>query len=52
MKIFYKYDIIYKPYKRSNHIKVNYLLDELENNENIPKELLEKFNKELRNQKR
>ena len=35
--VFKKYNIINKPYKKSDHIKIKYLLDKMESNENIPK---------------
>ena len=46
IKFFNKYDIIYKPYKKSDHIKVSYLLDKLENT--IPKNEYDIFNNELK----
>ena len=45
---FKKYNIIYKPYKKSDHIKMKYLLDKMEINNNIPKKLFYKFDSELR----
>ena len=46
IKVFDKHNIIYKPYKRSGHIKVSYLLDKLENT--IPKNKYDIFNNELK----
>ena len=46
IKVFNKYDIIYKPYKKSDNIKVSYLLDKLENT--IPKNEYDIFNNELK----
>ena len=46
IKVFNKYNIIYKPYKKSDHIKVSYLLDKLENT--IPRNEYDIFNNELK----
>ena len=46
--VFKKYNIFYKPYKKSDHIKIKYLLDEMESNETIPKKVFYKFDSELR----
>ena len=46
IKVFNRHNIIYKPYKKSDHIKVSYLLDKLENT--IPKNEYDIFNNELK----
>ena len=46
--VFKKYNIIYEPYKKSDHIKKKYLLDKMESNENIPKKVSYKSDSELR----
>ena len=46
IKVFDKHNIIYKPYKKSDYIKVSYLLDKLENT--IRKNEYDIFNNELK----
>ena len=46
IKVFNRHNIIYKPYKKSDHIKVSYLLDKLENT--IPKNEYDIFNNEFK----
>ena len=52
INVFKKYNVIHKPYKRSNHIRIKYLLDKLETNDDIPKEVFDKFDNELRKLRR
>ena len=46
-KVFKDYQIIHTLYKRSKFINVNYLLDNLEVSENLPREIYDHFNSNL-----
>ena len=43
--------MIYKPNKKSKNIYVNYLLNKLNNNENVPRDIFNYFNTNLLNLK-
>ena len=50
-KVFYDYNVVYTPHKKSKNIYVKYLLDKLNVCDNIPKELCNHFNNSLTNLK-
>ena len=48
-KVFKDYKVIYTPYNKTKNISVKYLLDELYNDDSIPKEIFNHFNSSLTN---
>ena len=46
-KVFKDYKVIYTPYKKTKNISVKYLLDKLNNNDRIPKEIFNHFESSL-----
>ena len=48
-KVFQDYNVVYTPYKKSKNVYVKYLLDNLYNNDRVPKELYNHFNNSLTN---
>ena len=50
-KVFHDYKVVYTPYKKSKNIYMKYLLDKLNVNDNVPKELYNHFNNSLTNLK-
>ena len=50
-KVFKDYKIIYTPSNKSKNIYVNYLLNKLNNNENVPRDIFNYFNTNLSNLK-
>ena len=50
-KVFKDYKIVYTPSIKSKNIYVNYLLNKLNNNENVPRDIFDYFNTNLSNLK-
>ena len=50
--VFYENNIIYKPYKKSKNTQIQYLLNKLENHDNVDKNLYNYFYNTLKNKKK